>query len=54
MKNKDKFGVTWDLPKDEICSTCGQPDNSGDCNHQQLSKEEVKMLGGKTYKTKKS
>jgi hypothetical protein len=42
---KDKFGVKWKLPKRELCKECGQPDNTGDCNHVKLSKKEVKLLG---------
>ena len=44
--NKDKFGVVWDLPKEELCPICGQPDSCGDCSHDQLSQAEVKDLGG--------
>jgi hypothetical protein len=50
MKSKDKFGVTWTLPKEELCPTCGQPDSCGDCNHKQLTSSEVKILGGKLAK----
>ena len=42
----DKFGRTWDLPAIELCSTCGQPDNCGDCNHQPLSDADVLKLRG--------
>ena len=51
MKNKDIFGVEWKIPKKELCPTCGQPDNLGDCSHQKLTLDEVKILGGK-IKTK--
>ena len=50
MKSKDEFGVTWTLPKEELCPTCGQPDSCGDCNHEQLTSSEVKILGGKLPK----
>lgn len=43
---KDKYGVKWKLPKNELCSSCGQPDSVGECNHQQLSGENVEILGG--------
>ena len=42
----DKFGHRWDLPKNELCSTCGQPDSCGDCNHQPLTRLQVDWLGG--------
>lgn len=42
---KDRFGREWNLPKGELCSTCGQPDCS-DCNHQRLADAEVLFLGG--------
>lgn len=42
----DKFGVGWKLHKKELCPDCGQPDSCGECNHVQLSKDEVKLLGG--------
>jgi hypothetical protein len=30
----------WDdLPDEERCPTCGQPDNCGDCNHRTLPSE---------------
>lgn len=41
----DVFGNAW--PTDyEVCSTCGQPDNCGDCNHKELTTQEVRFLGG--------
>jgi hypothetical protein len=43
---QDSFGNTWKLPASEVCQKCGQPDNCGDCNHQPLSPEEVRELGG--------
>jgi hypothetical protein len=46
MMHKDRYGIWWDLPESELCSTCGQPDNSGDCTHAQLPDEEVGQLGG--------
>jgi hypothetical protein len=42
----DKYGRKWDLPKKELCPTCGQPDNSGDCNHKRLCPADVLDLGG--------
>lgn len=42
----DKFGVKWKLPQEELCTECGQPDSCGECNHQQLTTEDVKFLGG--------
>jgi len=42
----DKYGRTWDFPKNELCPTCGQPDSCGDCNHKKLSEKEVKILKG--------
>lgn len=29
-----------------MCPICGQPDNTGDCNHKQLTTQEVRFLGG--------
>ena len=43
---KDKFGVNWNLLKEELCHICGQPDNCGDCNHKKLSKKDIKILKG--------
>ena len=43
---QDSFGNTWMLPSSEVCQKCGQPDNCGDCNHQPLTPEEVRELGG--------
>lgn len=40
----DKYGRSWNLPANEICFNCGQPDNSGDCDHSKLSDDEVKLL----------
>lgn len=40
----DDFGRTWNLPDDELCPTCGQPDNCGDCDHTEMSEEEAKTL----------
>ncbi|KKN32338.1 hypothetical protein LCGC14_0814870 [marine sediment metagenome] len=41
----DKFGRIWDLPAWELCQWCGQPDNCGDCNHEQLTTTDVQELG---------
>jgi len=43
----DRFGRIWDLPSNELCPTCGQPDSCGDCNHNPLEVREVRKLGGK-------
>jgi hypothetical protein len=42
----DIYGRVWDLPESELCSTCGQPDNCGDCNHERLTDDEVAELQG--------
>jgi hypothetical protein len=43
----DIYGVPWPLPPGELCSTCGQPDNCGDCNHEPLRWWEViELLDG--------
>lgn len=42
----DKFGRTWYLPASEVCATCGQPDNCGDCSHEPLTAGQVLELGG--------
>jgi hypothetical protein len=47
MKNKkDKYGRIWNLPKNEVCPKCGQPDSLGDCNHKRLTNKEVEILKG--------
>ena len=46
VMNKDKYGVKWDLPENELCPDCGQPDSCGDCNHSPLTQEEIEILGG--------
>jgi|TARA_R110000803_G_scaffold112660_4_gene181026 hypothetical protein len=43
----DNYGVKWKLPINELCSSCGQPDSVGECNHKPLSYENVEILGGK-------
>jgi hypothetical protein len=45
--SKDRFGRTWDFPKNELCPKCGQPDSVGDCNHKKLPDDQVLELGGK-------
>lgn len=45
---RDRFGRAWQLPKTELCPTCGQPDNTGECNHLPLTDEEVEILGGRS------
>lgn len=42
----DKYGRRWDLPSEELCPACGQPDSCGDCNHARLTDDEVRQLGG--------
>lgn len=51
---KDKFGRNWDLPKAELCPTCGQPDNTGNCNHKKLTDEEVEALKESKVKSEKA
>ena len=43
----DRYGREWNLPTNELCPICGQPDNCGDCDHTKLSDEDVETLGGK-------
>jgi hypothetical protein len=43
----DDYGRRWQLPLNEVCYECGQPDNIGDCNHAPLSPADVTQLGGK-------
>jgi hypothetical protein len=43
---EDIYGVEWNLPVEEICPTCGQPDNCGDCEHGRLSASQVSILKG--------
>lgn len=42
----DQYGRVWYLPDEELCSECGQPDNSGDCDHEPLSEDDVRFLQG--------
>lgn len=42
----DRFGRLWILSPKELCKTCGQPDNCGECNHKKLSNKDVKILKG--------
>lgn len=45
---EDKFGRVWSYPDEELCNKCSQPDNTGDCNHEKLSPDEViQILHGK-------
>lgn len=47
MRHTDKFGRKWkDIPKNERCPKCGQPDSCGDCNHKPLTIAQAKELGG--------
>lgn len=41
----DSFGRVWNLPESELCPTCKQPDNCGDCNHNRLSADQAISLG---------
>lgn len=43
---KDKYNRFWNLPDNELCPTCSQPDSIGDCNHARLSVRNVIDLGG--------
>lgn len=43
---KDRFGRVWDLPRNELCPKCRQPDSCGDCNHQRLTDNDVAYLKG--------
>ena len=49
---KDKFGRKWNLPKNEVCLKCGQPDSCGNCNHKKLSNKDVLVLKGVTWQKK--
>lgn len=40
----DRYGRAWDLPANERCPECGQPDNCGDCTHEPLSDEDAEVL----------
>lgn len=42
----DTFGRKWPFPLRELCPTCRQPDNMGECNHQPLAINEVEEIGG--------
>jgi hypothetical protein len=44
----DRFGRHWDLPANELCDLCGQPDNTGDCDHTRLTDDQVATLQGRT------
>lgn len=41
----NKFGRIWDMAPYELCVECGQPDNCGDCNHNELTIEDAKEIG---------
>jgi hypothetical protein len=41
----DVYGRRWNVPSNEVCQTCGQPDNCGDCNHVPLTDEQAHHLG---------
>jgi hypothetical protein len=45
----DKYGRIWPTEWNdrELCPTCGQPDNCGDCNHLPLTKKQAVELGGR-------
>jgi hypothetical protein len=41
----DRYGRDWsELPDEELCPDCGQPDSVGDCSHNRLSDLEVADL----------
>lgn len=41
----DVFGRDWGTTNDEeLCSTCGQPDNCGDCTHEPLTDADYRTL----------
>ena len=40
----DIFGRRWKLSESEVCPRCGQPDNTGDCNHKKISKKQVTLI----------
>jgi hypothetical protein len=40
----DRYGRVWNLPSEELCPECGQPDNCGDCDHAPLTDEEAASL----------
>ncbi len=43
----DAFDRDWpEIADEELCVVCGQPDNCGDCNHRQLTGEDVAVLKG--------
>jgi len=42
----DLFGRKWNRPAYQLCPTCHQPDDCGDCNHKPLNPDEVRELGG--------
>lgn len=46
-KIEDIYGRKWEVSKKELCPTCLQPDNVGECRHKKLSKSQVITLGGK-------
>ena len=41
---KDVYGRTWPYPKKELCPTCKQPDNTGDCSHEPLSNADALQI----------
>ena len=41
----DKFGNLWPTSY-TLCPECKQPDNCGDCNHAELSADDVRQIGG--------
>lgn len=40
----DIYGYEWNLPADELCDDCGQPDSCGDCEHAKLSDADRELL----------
>lgn len=48
----DRYGREWDLPANELCPECGQPDNVGDCDHTPLSDKDAQTLAGENLRDK--
>lgn len=40
----DIYGREWEYPESELCPSCKQPDNVGDCNHNRLSDADVEQI----------
>jgi hypothetical protein len=48
----DLFGRRWQLPDEELCEVCGQPDSYNDCNHKRLPNAHVRYLQEKQKDSK--